>query len=71
MLSSKHNVLGKVLHTLIGYDDRPAGIQLLFYAVTLLVIVVLTSLSRRVGRAATTAPSSAGAALGIVSSTER
>jgi len=29
---------GKLLHTLIGYADRPSGIQLLVYVVTLLVI---------------------------------
>jgi high-affinity iron transporter len=27
-----------VLHTLIGYTAQPAGIQLVFYATTLLVI---------------------------------
>jgi len=34
--------LGKVLHTLIGYDAKPSGIQLLFYATTLLIIGSLT-----------------------------
>jgi high-affinity iron transporter len=33
---------GQVLHTLIGYDARPSGIQLLFYATTLLIIGSLT-----------------------------
>ena len=38
---------GKVLHTLIGYDDRPAGMQVAFYVATLLAI---TSLARFVNR---------------------
>jgi high-affinity iron transporter len=33
---------GQVLYTLIGYDARPSGIQLLFYATTLLIIGSLT-----------------------------
>jgi high-affinity iron transporter len=35
---SDQSLLGKVLHTLIGYTAQPAGIQLVFYATTLLVI---------------------------------
>jgi high-affinity iron transporter len=37
-LLSDQSILGKVLHTLIGYTAQPAGIQLVFYAVTLLII---------------------------------
>jgi high-affinity iron transporter len=33
-LLSDGSLLGKTLHTLIGYDARPAGMQLLFYAIT-------------------------------------
>lgn len=29
------SILGQILHTLIGYDDRPAGIQIVFYLATL------------------------------------
>jgi high-affinity iron transporter len=32
--------VGKTLHTLIGYDAQPAGMQLLFYAVTAIAIAV-------------------------------
>lgn len=39
---TRDSALGKVMHTLIGYDDRPAGIQLLFYIVTVLGIGGLT-----------------------------
>jgi high-affinity iron transporter len=28
---SDRSLLGQILHTLIGYDDRPAGIQVVFY----------------------------------------
>lgn len=39
---SERSLVGKVLHTLVGYDARPSGIQLLFYATTLLLIGSLT-----------------------------
>src|SRR5262249_51214035 len=39
---SERSVLGKVLHTLVGYDARPSGVQLLFYGATLLIIGALT-----------------------------
>lgn len=45
---ARDSLFGRVLHTLVGYDDRPAGIQLVFYAVTLFGI---TGLSRLVSRA--------------------
>jgi len=41
------SVIGKVLHTLVGYTARPAGIQIAAYLATLAVIVTL---SRIVGR---------------------
>ena len=34
------SVLGMLLHSLIGYDARPAGMQLLFYLVTLVFISI-------------------------------
>jgi high-affinity iron transporter len=37
-LLSDASLLGRTLHTLIGYDARPAGMQLLFYAVTAVAI---------------------------------
>lgn len=36
------SILGKVLHTLIGYDDRPTLLQLVAYVATLGTIVMLT-----------------------------
>jgi len=41
-LLSGRSIPGKVLHTLIGYDAQPSGIQLLFYTGTLAVIGGLT-----------------------------
>jgi high-affinity iron transporter len=37
-LLSDQSLFGRVLHTLIGYTAQPAGIQLVFYLATLLVI---------------------------------
>jgi high-affinity iron transporter len=37
---SDHSYIGQALHTLIGYDARPAGMQLLFYAVTAVAIAI-------------------------------
>src|SRR5437762_8284756 len=47
-LLSDKSLPGRVLHTLIGYTAQPAGIQLVFYLATLLVI---GSLMRLVGGA--------------------
>jgi hypothetical protein len=37
---SDRSYIGQALHTLIGYDARPAGMQLLFYAITAVAIAV-------------------------------
>jgi len=48
----EHSVLGSVLHTLIGYVDRPTGIQLLAYFVAIAVIGGLTAVfNKRSARA--------------------
>lgn len=39
-LLSNGSLMGKTLHTLIGYDAQPAGMQLLFYAVTAAAIAI-------------------------------
>ena len=41
------SLAGRVLHTLIGYVDRPSGIQLLFYIVTVAAIGGLSRLVMR------------------------
>ncbi|MBF0352725.1 MAG: FTR1 family protein [SAR324 cluster bacterium] len=37
-LLSENSMIGELFHTLIGYDDRPSGIQLIVYVLTLLII---------------------------------
>jgi high-affinity iron transporter len=39
---TEESVLGKALHTLVGYVSRPDGLQIVFYVVTLLGIWFLT-----------------------------
>ena len=39
---SDTSLLGRVLHTLIGYTDQPSGLQVLVYALTLIMIFGLT-----------------------------
>jgi high-affinity iron transporter len=53
-LLSDQSLAGRILHTLIGYTAQPAGIQLVFYAATLLVIGGLMRLvnSAKPGRSA-------------------
>jgi high-affinity iron transporter len=56
-LLTENSVIGKVLHALIGYVSRPAGIQVLFYIATLLIIGLSTFL---IGRPPATKPLTAG-----------
>jgi len=44
---TEDSVIGKTLHTLIGYVSRPDGIQILFYLATLLGIWVLAEWTGR------------------------
>jgi high-affinity iron transporter len=37
-LLSEHSIPGQVLHALVGYVSQPSGVQIVFYAATLLVI---------------------------------
>jgi high-affinity iron transporter len=43
-LLSDQSILGKILHTLVGYTAQPAGIQVVFYVATLAVIALLMRL---------------------------
>src|SRR5262249_4719415 len=47
---SDHSLVGQALHTLIGYDARPAGMQLLFYAITAIAIAIGMRLWGQVAR---------------------
>ena len=41
---SAGSLAGRMLHVLVGYNDRPTGIELLFYVVTLVTILALMRL---------------------------
>ena len=51
-LIADDGVLGRVLHTLIGYSARPYGVQLLFYLATLGCILALMKIVNQGPRAA-------------------
>jgi high-affinity iron transporter len=38
-LLDNHSMMGRVLHTLIGYEAMPSGIQVTFYVITLILIL--------------------------------
>lgn len=61
-LLSEQSLAGRVLHTLIGYSAQPAGIQLVFYIATLLIIGGLMRLVASLDRPGTGAPSTRPAA---------
>lgn len=42
--------VGTLLHILVGYNDRPMGIQVVFYLATLLTMLLLMRLATRGGR---------------------
>ncbi|HYM31890.1 MAG TPA: FTR1 family protein [Candidatus Cybelea sp.] len=44
-LLSDKSIFGRVLHTLIGYVDRPSGIQLTVYFATIAIIATLSKLA--------------------------
>jgi len=44
---SQHSITGQTLHTLIGYTDRPSGMQVAVYAAVLAVMAGLTFAARR------------------------
>ena len=59
---SERSMLGLLLHVLIGYSAQPAGIQVVFYLATLLVIGTLMRVTGRAGPAAPTRPAAATSA---------
>jgi len=44
---SEHSPVGEILHTLVGYDDRPAAMQILVYAAAVAIIGALTLAVRK------------------------
>jgi high-affinity iron transporter len=57
---SQDSLVGRLLHTLIGYSDRPNGAQLVVYLATIAVIVVLMKLVRAAHHAAKGRPAPGG-----------
>jgi high-affinity iron transporter len=55
-LLAQDSLFGRLLHTLIGYSDRPNGAQLVVYLATVIVIVVLMKLVGDSHAAKRTAP---------------
>ena len=45
-LLKQDSILGRLLHTLVGYSDAPNGAQLLAYLATVAVILALTRFER-------------------------
>jgi high-affinity iron transporter len=45
-LLSDSSILGRALHVLIGYDDKPTALQVIVYATTLAVILLLIRMAR-------------------------
>src|SRR5205085_10473454 len=44
-LLPQDSLIGRLLHTLVGYTDRPTELQLITYTMTLLVMVALTRIA--------------------------
>jgi high-affinity iron transporter len=42
---ARDSIAGRALHALIGYDDRPAGIQVIFYLSTLAGMILLSRMA--------------------------
>ena len=59
-LLSERSLLGQLLHILAGYTARPAGIQLVFYLATLIIIGAGSYLTRRPPTVMTGTPAVAG-----------
>ncbi len=62
-LLSQQSLPGQMLHALVGYDDRPSGIQLLFFCVTIASVLLLSYFVNRKDRAGSRAPFAAAAIL--------
>ena len=45
-LLKQDSIVGRLLHTLVGYNDSPNGAQILVYGATVIAIVALTRIER-------------------------
>ena len=56
---SENSMLGLLLHVLIGYSAQPAGIQVVFYLATLLIIGTLMRVMAHITPSAPNRPAAA------------
>lgn len=50
VLLPEHSVAGMLLHSLTGYDARPAGMQIVFYVITLIAIGLGMKWNKRISK---------------------
>jgi high-affinity iron transporter len=65
-LLSENSIIGRLLHTLIGYSERPSTMQLLVYCGTLLVMALLMRLARQSRRGTGSSTSRSAATAGRI-----
>jgi high-affinity iron transporter len=58
-LLKQDSIVGRLLHTLVGYNDSPNGAQLVVYAATVISIMLLTRIERTRHPRRVTAPGAA------------
>ncbi len=46
-LLAQDSVAGKIFHAMLGYSERPSGMQLIFYASTLVLIFSLLKITKK------------------------
>jgi high-affinity iron transporter len=46
-LLTQNSILGKILHAMLGYSERPTGIQVIFYIISLLSINILIKITNK------------------------
>ncbi|MEQ1704594.1 MAG: FTR1 family protein [Rickettsiales bacterium] len=47
-LLTQDSIIGKILHVMLGYSERPSVMQLIFYVATMVVTVALIKITRKV-----------------------
>lgn len=46
-LLSQDSTIGGIMHAMLGYSERPSGIQLMFYAATMILTLALIKITRK------------------------
>jgi high-affinity iron transporter len=58
-LLAENTIVGRLLHTLVGYTDQPDGLQVIAYVVTIVAINLLMRVVNRPKGLPTAAPAAA------------